>query len=225
MDYLVVQRGSGKIIVYLRKDNPPPGLPYELQGTMSQDTWASRVDAVWRSCERYSYPIIERFWFAVALITMFAVPIVVSNVIWRNLYFSDTPHHDWYNIRWIGFGIFVGTVILFWTPLLLWKWFGKRQIQKLLQEWENLDRVARPNTFVPHWQVSTPGIFTSQATLRITTPPAPVMTSFHPNAPLPPYIAPAFYPQGAPYPQQPYGYGGGPGLNSDEKKSMEEVKV
>jgi len=40
---------------------------------------------------------------------------------------------------------------------------GKRQVNKLLAEWNKLDRATAPNTFIPNWRVSTPGIFRSTA--------------------------------------------------------------
>lgn len=196
-----VQRHPGMINVILTKDNPAPPLPYELQSSIRPDTWSHRVDAVTQCCYKYSKPIIERIWFAVAFITMFVVPMIINQIVFRNLFEDIQTPETLYRTRWILFGVFVGIAIVLWVPLILWKSFGKRQVNKLLAEWNKLDRATAPNTFIPNWRVSTPGIFRSTAALSVTTPPVPVMTSFSVNAPLPPYInAPGYQPPSMPPP-------------------------
>jgi len=217
MNFYAVQRSQGQITVILTESNPAPPLPYELQGHMTNDTWSHRVDAITQCCYKYSRPTLERIWFGLAILVMFIVPMVVNQVVFRHYYESLGPQQQLYETRWIIFGIFFGTAVVFWFPLIAWKAFGSRQVNKLLQEWQKLDRIAQPNTFLPNWKVHTPGIFRSQGTLKITTPPLPAMTSFHPNAPLPPYInAPGYTPAEGP---PSLGYA----LN--EKTAFEEINM
>jgi hypothetical protein len=208
---------NGMINVILTKDNPAPPLPFELQSSIRPDTWAHRVDAITQCCYKYSSPIIERIWFGLAFTAMFIVPMVINQVVFRSLYEDIQTPDTLYRTRWILFGIFVGTALLLWVPLIAWKAFGRRQVKKLLDEWAKLDRSTAPNTFLPSWRVSTPGIFRSTAALSVTTPPIPVMTSFSANAPLPPYInAPGY--QHPPMPP-PLGY------PVDEKTAFEDLDL
>jgi len=212
-----VQRHPGMINVILTKDNPAPPLPFELQSSIRPDTWSHRVDAVTQCCYKYSKPIVERIWFALAFISMFIVPMILNQIVFRALYEDIQTSETLYRTRWILFGAFLGTAFLLWVPLIAWKSFGKRQVNKLLAEWNKLDRATSPNTFIPNWRVNTPGIFRSTAALSITTPPVPVMTTFSVNAPLPPYInAPGYQPPLGPPPL---------GYPIDEKTAFEDLDL
>jgi len=215
--YYNIHRNASEINVLLSNKNPAPPLPYELQNSMSQDTWSHRVDAITQCCYRYSRPILERIWFVLAFLVMFIVPMAVNHIIFRTLY-SETPSPEGlYTTRWILFAVFLANTFLFWVPLLAWKIFGNRQVKKLISEWQKLDRVAQPNTYLPVWKVSTPGIFRSRAVLRISIPPRPAVTSFDAKAPLPPYInAPGYT---APAGPPPLGYA------TNEKTPFEELNL
>ena len=53
-----------------------------------------------------------------------------------------------------------------------------------------------PSGFVPKWNLTIPGVFSSYTILTITTPAAVPITSFHPDAYLPVYISKAEEAQG-----------------------------
>jgi hypothetical protein len=242
MSFYNVQRQIGNVVVLLgRPEVPAPPLPNELRPFVSQDVWASRIDAAQRLCHKYTMQLIERIWFMVALTASFFVPVFVDKLVFRSLYKADQPYSDQYlKLRGITFAIFFGTLLVFWGPLLLWKSIGRRHVKKTTADWLAQDRAAQahnlgPGVFLPTWKLYKAGIFRSQAAISISLPQARVIPSaFDPNAPLPVYINPApgygyaapLHAGGAyPYPvvaqQGPpaynMGYGVGAGAPVDEK--------
>jgi len=211
----MAQRGSGNVTVILRKNDPAPPIPYELQNVYSSDVWASRVQAATSVAQQWSRKLTERIYFVSVLLIQFLVPSLISNLVLVNIYGDGKDHQippeKFFQYRAVGMGIFLGIFILSWTPLIVWKIIGKRKLRALENEWLALDRATSGGGFIPRWRLSKPGIFTSATTICITVPSVTVvLTNFHPNAPLPPYINPAST-QTAPYD---YGY------STDEKTSM-----
>jgi len=200
-----VERGEGSVTVDLgkKRNDPLPPIPYELQNVYTPEVWQSRVQAATKVCQDWSHPVLERLYFLAILIIQFVIPSVISNAVFSQLFAGDDgqiPPGKFFEFRAISMGLFVGTFILFWTPLIVWKFLGKRKVRGLQREWFTLDRVTSQNGFVSRWTITKPGLFSSTRVIRISVPSNTVlMTAFHPNAPLPPYINPA--------PGQPGGYG------------------
>lgn len=220
MSYLPfsIQRGVGNVIVYLRKKEAPPPLPYELQGVVSQDLWASRVDAASQLCNKWAKPIWERIYFFFALFVQFVVPMAITRFVLVKMIPKDEEDEDRFDsdryiqYRAISFGLYVGMGMLLWTPLIAWKLIGARKVSLMVREWRTLDQATSQGQYLPKWTIRKPGIFTSNASVTVSLPPMPtVISNFHPDASLPPYINPA--------PGQP-GYG-----VSDEKAGFQTIRV
>ncbi|KZT56609.1 hypothetical protein CALCODRAFT_313349 [Calocera cornea HHB12733] len=97
----------------------------------------------------------------------------------------------------IGFAIFVGICLLFWSPLVIWKAIAAMRVRKMMHGFEREDAARQPNVANrPHWNVYLPGVFGTQTRITITLPAPQPITSFDPQAELPPYIAA--------YPEPPY---------------------
>ncbi|KAG8802552.1 hypothetical protein FRC17_006387, partial [Serendipita sp. 399] len=144
----------------------------------------------------------------------FALPSMITNLILVQAYRDrdrngEIPPDKIFEFRAIAMAVFFGMFILFWTPLIAWKLIGKRRIRALENEWLVLDRATHVGGYVPRWTITKPGIFSSTTVsilggaqqqaltvtyhqaIRVSLPTAPVyITSFHPNAPLPPYVNP-----------------------------------
>jgi len=204
---ILAQRGSGNVTLSLRRNDVAPPIPYELQNVYSSETWSSRVQAATTVAKRWSRPLTERIYFFCALITQFAVPMIISNLVLTSIYATGQdgriPPERFFQFRAVGMGIFLGVFLLLWTPLIAWKVLGNRRLRALEREWLGIDRATSRGGFIPKWRLGKPGIFSSATTIHVTVPNvAVVLTNFHPNAPLPPYINPAAT-QAPPYD---YGY-------------------
>lgn len=193
---VALERGAGHVTVFLKKNEVLPPIPYELQNVYSPETWTTRVQTATQLCRRWSRPVVERIYFITALLVQFIIPSIVSSQILMRIYATndgEIPPERFFAFRAIGMAVFIGTIILFWTPLIIWKTLGKRKLRALEAEWLTIDRATTPSGgFVPRWTITKPGVFSSTEAIRVTVPQAPVfITNFHPQATLPPYINPA----------------------------------
>ncbi|PVG02422.1 hypothetical protein CPB86DRAFT_804701 [Serendipita vermifera] len=200
------ERGYGKVTILLKKNEPLPPLPYELQNVYPTETWTTRVQLAAKTCKQWSRPIMERIYFFCVIAILFIVPWVITSVVLMRIYGTGrdgrVPPEKFFEYRAAGMGIFIGVFLLFWGPLIFWKILGRRRLRALERQWLELDRATGGGGFLPRWKLSKPGIFSSNAAIQVTLPSVPVVISvFHPNAPLPPYINPA------PSDHQTYGYG------------------
>jgi len=186
-------REDGFISVALLRGMPVlPPVPLELQSFISREEWERRLDAVNHLARRYSKPIVERIWIFMAFLLTLVVPIVLYHVLWNKLVVEDLDQFA--QLRLITLGIFVGTLFFVWTPLILWKCLGRYRMRNLLNEWTKIDILAKnKGIFVPLWNVYLPSSFSQAITVRISIPPRSNPTTFHPDAYLPPYIAPPNY--------------------------------
>ena len=51
------------------------------------------------------------------------LPIVVYAIILNTVYKDQHLTNDqFFAVRWISFGVFIGTILLFLVPLFIWKW-------------------------------------------------------------------------------------------------------
>lgn len=193
----LAERGEGSVTVDLgkKRSDPLPAIPYELQNVYSPEVWQSRVQAATQVCRDWSHPVMERLYFLAILIIQFVIPSIITNVVFSHIFAGDDgqiPPSKFFEFRAISMGLFLGVFILFWTPLIIWKYLGKRKVRSLQREWFALDRATSQNGFVSQWTITKPGLFSSTRVIRISVPSNTVlMTAFHPNAPLPPYINPA----------------------------------
>ncbi|KAL5523494.1 hypothetical protein ACEPAG_7667 [Sanghuangporus baumii] len=187
-------RTQDKVVVYVSPRQPVPDMvPYELHEHVFPDDWHSRVLAIRDLAFRYYHPMIERLWLIIASLAVIIIPIALYQVIFNALYENQLPHtaEHFYRARAVSFAVFIGTFVVFWAPMLIWKALGKRRLRKLTQGWEKVDRAAKPpSAFVPVWKANMPTIFKSTCIVTITTPLNARPTLFHPNAYLPSYINP-----------------------------------
>lgn len=217
----VAQRQNGLVTLYLSTKYPAPPVPFELQSHISADDWAIRVPALTKLAGRYYKPVFERVWLVLAIVITLIIPLATYNLLFHAIFGKTATDQTSKSIvaRLIGVVIFFGSLALFWLPIFTWKQIGKRRVNALLATYATAD-AARPrfsgdpvgSSFVPKWSVNTPGVFTTQTILTITTPPVDPVTSFHPDAYLPAYIGKAEDSQGAyfyPYPSEKQGGEGG----------------
>ncbi|KIJ54665.1 hypothetical protein M422DRAFT_24570 [Sphaerobolus stellatus SS14] len=201
----VAQRENGRVTLYLNKKYPAPPVPFELQGHISADDWAIRIPALTNLASKYYKPTFERVWLVLAIVITLIIPLAtyqpIFNIIYRN---TNNNASKGIGARLIGMAIFLAALALFYAPIYIWKFIGQRRVKALLTRYSSADAARSPVTgFVPKWCINTPGVFTTQTILTITTPPVDPMSSFHPDAYLPAYIGKAEEAQGAyfyPYP-------------------------
>jgi len=215
----VAQREDGRVSLYLNRKYPAPPVPFELQGHISPDDWAIRIPALTNLASKYYKPVFERVWLIIAVIVTLIIPLATYQPIFDALYGNETNTSASKGIgaRLIGMAIFVAALALFWAPIFIWKQIGTRRVQALIARYSAADAARSPVTgFVPKWRINTPGVFTTQTILTITTPPVAPTSSFHPDAYLPAYIGKAEEAQGAyfyPYPPAPSHEGGLPRMS------------
>jgi len=185
---------GSEVVVELSPSQSPPLLPYELQGAVPNGVWESRLRAINRRAARNSKPVLERTWLLLGLIASVAVPITTYILVLNEL--KKKHEHDekddfayYSTARLAAIGATLGTWLVFFLPLFLWKYTGSNRIDAMLAGWNEDDKkMARNSGSVPFWSATT-GLFSSGVTLTITLPSAPP-SSFSPDAYLPPYIAP-----------------------------------
>ncbi|THH21013.1 hypothetical protein EW146_g446, partial [Bondarzewia mesenterica] len=203
---------------------------------VSPDAWATRIPSLIRLVSRYSYPIFEGCWMLAAFVASIAIPAAVNPFIFDAM---DKDRIDGngpiFQARAISFALFVGVLIFFYVPLIVWKVFGQSRANALVKHWAEEDlRMKGPSVFIPTWKVSMPGVFTMNCKLKVSLPPNEKATYFHPAAYLPSWIngpadaqaAPAYYPGSYQNlgPGMPPNVGNVP-LYSDEKHPFDDVKV
>ena len=122
------------------------------------------------------------------------IPLALYQVIFDAMYENQLPHtaEHFYRARAVSLAVFIGTFILFWAPMLIWKalvrifplnlivglWLtlysvvahqGKRRLRKLTEGWEKVDRASKPpSAFVPVWKAKLPTVFKSTCVSLIT---------------------------------------------------------
>ncbi|KAF8530497.1 hypothetical protein BU17DRAFT_36227 [Hysterangium stoloniferum] len=192
------------LLQYLSPKFPTPPVPFELSGHIAADDWAIRVPALTRLASRYYKPIFERVWLVLSIgITL--IPLLAYQPIFVAIY-GNAPNENSKSMvaRLIGLLMFFAALAICWAPIYIWKTIGNRRVRALLASYSAADAARSSlSSFVPKWSINTPGIFTTQTILTITTPPTAPITSFHPDAYLPAYIGKAEEAQGAyfyPYP-------------------------
>jgi len=209
-------------------------------------------------CAKYSRPLFERVWFVFAFLACTIVPFALNSIIFnaitpkalRDAFDRDTGISDGppsnrfdgqtvgqidqyvFDTRMIVLGILLGMLIVLWTPFVIWKRIGSMRARALTARWLAEDRSSR-SSFVPRWVIKTPGVFSINGVVTITTPPNTAPTLFARNAYLPPYILQADNPaaemawaQQVPYnPSGPQT--GVPPEENDEKhaQQFDDVKV
>jgi len=190
-------REDGFISVSLARGFPTlPPVPLELQNFISPQEWERRLDAINNLARRYSKPIIERTWILLGFLLTLIAPIIVYRLLASKLPDETFNQGDFLRqfaqLKLITLGIFIGILVVVWVPLVLWKCLGRYRMRSLLNEWGKIDVLAKnKGLFVPLWSVYLPSSFAQAVTVRISIPPRLNPTTFHPEAYLPPYIAPA----------------------------------
>jgi len=198
-------------VVRRRPENIP--VPYELRDHFSPDKWDSRIIQIKMLCAKYSKPIFERIWFVLAFLACAIIPVALYHVIFlaitpkslrdafdRDRGMSDRPPSNrfdgragdqiekyMFDTRLITFAIFIGLLIVLWTPYFIWKRIGCVRARALTTRWAVEDGRSGAS-FIPRWTIKTPGVFTDDGVVIVTTPPNAAPTLFAPNAHLPPYI-------------------------------------
>lgn len=267
-----------QIVIHRSPENIP--VPFELRGVIAPEKWDFRIMQINTLCAQYAKPLFERIWFIFATLACIIVPAALNRVIFdaitpkalRDAFDRDHGNSDEFRsnrfdgnsddaifkyvmrTRLITTAIFIGLVLVLWTPFAIWKRIGYMRARAMTTRWAVEDGTTGAS-FIPKWTIKTPGVFNINGTVTVGTPPNVPPTLFNPQAYLPPYILapgqqqpfPAGWSEAQPQAQIPYNPafpGGGPmtgvppmhaygkeGENpfdsSDEKRRQEyeEVKV
>jgi len=194
--YASTQRDQDNVAVYLMPSQPvPETVPSELQEHITKDQWHSRLDEIKRLAFQYYKPLFERIWMTLSFFAVLIVPMVIYGIIFKAFKKNNDPNdeeqnlRDFYNARAISFGIFIGMIALFYLPITVWKWIGRRRMTVLLNRWAYNDENMRGTmTFMPRWTVQMPSIFKSTTIVRITTPPGARPSVFQQGAYVPAFV-------------------------------------
>ncbi|KAF8322059.1 hypothetical protein DL93DRAFT_2162911 [Clavulina sp. PMI_390] len=209
-----IRNADSTISFTIRRQPENIPVPYELQGLVTSEKWDFRIMEINKLCAKYSKPLFERIWIVFTLLACGIIPTVLYHVLFNaitpkplrdafdrardNSTIIGTNRFDvgtiddeiWPYIeksRWAAFGIFVGLVLVLWTPLILWKYMGARTGRTMATRWAVEDGASGP-AFVPKWTIRPPGVWTTDGTVTITIPAPAVPSLFNPNAYMPPYI-------------------------------------
>jgi len=214
------EREDGCVSVHLSPASLSfPPVPPELQIFISIEEWQTRLAAITQLARRYSRPLFERVWIFLGFVLTLAVPVVLYRVLADNFIHRGMTDSEalakFSELRLITFGVFAAVLLVVWAPLIVWKNIGRYRMQSLLREWGQIDVLAKSKgLFVPHWTVDLPSSFSVSAIVRVTIPPRMNPSVFHPDAYLPPYIAPPQYIAGS------YGYSQAQGTGA-----FQDVKI
>lgn len=184
-------RNANEVVLHLTPNQrATPSVPFELQGQISADKWELRIDAIKSVAGRYSKPVLERVWLIVGLLSTFTLSLLLYQLVLLRFFVrgdESKRSERQTQAAAISIGIFAGLVLLVVVPMLIWKYMGSRAITTMLQKWGQADR-AQFSQHACVWKASSPGVFRTALTLKITLPSAPAPTAFHPDAYLPSYI-------------------------------------
>jgi len=229
------QRTESEILIYVAGGEPvPERVPMELQPHLPNDVWNARLPAVRDLASQYYKRGFEVAWFSLGFISAIVVPAVLYNIILQAILNKNPNLLDTTNgvidfeleARLITLGFFASLVMLFFAPLVVWKFIGQRRANAMIARWARQDKMERsPNGFIPSWRIQMPGVFSGRCIVHISTPPQTMPSAFHPDAYLPSYLnGPAdegdayFYPYKGAQPGMPHmstigslPRGGGPG--------------
>jgi len=186
------------ILRYPPHEDPPLGVPVELQPFYTQEVWEARLPALTRKASRYFKKTLEGIWMLVCFGSLIALPIAMYYVALDNL--PEDPedkkkedHEHWWQVfhhglnrywkaRLISIGTWVGLMILFFLPMHIWKNKGKKEVQAMLTKWENEDRAVRPaGAPLPTWKVKSFGVVSKNIKFAVTIPSLPPPSTFHPG--------------------------------------------
>ncbi|KAK7692754.1 hypothetical protein QCA50_004387 [Cerrena zonata] len=196
------------VLQYTPHEYPPTDVPWELRSYYTKEVWEKRLPAITRKASRYYKRHFSTLWLCLLIACSIAVPIGMFYVALDHLPKSqeekdfeekEKDHFFFYwhggfdrywKARLIAFASWVIVMVLFYTPMLMWKSHGKKQVNKQLDKWEKEDRASRSGSNdVPVFKILRIGIFGSTIRLQVRLPSSYIpVSSFHPAANLPAYL-------------------------------------
>ena len=102
-------------------------VPFELRECVFPDEWQTRLIAIRDLAFRFHNPIFERIWLFVSFLATLVIPLALYAVIFNSMSGGVDLRNDpngpnkIFKARMISFGLFVGTILLFWGPMVAWK--------------------------------------------------------------------------------------------------------
>ncbi|KAJ3790791.1 hypothetical protein GGU11DRAFT_714891 [Lentinula aff. detonsa] len=190
--YSVPQKNSSDIVLYLSTKQPNPPVPFELQDQITPAVWSTRLSTLANTAQRYCKPWFERVWIVTGILASFILPVVLYNVIYHHMnVVSADGTVDFARLaesRMITFALFLGAFLFFLVPIAIWKYIGRKQVNRLVNQWNGADKMNYGRHAASTWKAQSPGVFRDSTILTISLPPSMQPTSFHPNAYLPSYI-------------------------------------
>lgn len=235
--YSAPRRNASDIVLYLDSRQPIPPVPFELQDQITPAVWSIRLDTLVKISQRYSKLWFERLWIITGFLSSLILPAVLYNVIYKHMNVinsdGDVDFARLAESRMITFALFLGVLVFFFTPLAVWKFIGRKRVNRLTAQWTKADRMNYGQNASSTWKVKTPTVFRDSTILSISLPANMKPTSFHPNAYLPSYInAPTDADASYYYPYKAAEVGvprmsvvGNVPLYVDEKRAFEDSKV
>jgi hypothetical protein len=235
--YSAPSRNASDIVLYLSSRQPNPPVPFELQSQITPAVWEARLTQLANVAARYSKLWFERIWTVVGILTSIILPPVLYGVIYNHMHVLNLNGTiDFTRLaesRMITFVLFIGVVLFFFVPVAVWKFIGRKQVNRLVNQWNGADRMNYGQNAASAWKVKTPSLFRDSTILIVALPPSMKSSSFHPNAYLPAYIngpldpdASYYYPYKADQPGLPrMSVVGNVPLYVDEKRGFEDLKV
>ncbi|KAJ3775068.1 hypothetical protein EV361DRAFT_877992 [Lentinula raphanica] len=234
--YSVPQRSSSDILLYISAKQPNPPVPFELQDQITPAVWSTRLSALANTAQRYCRPWFERIWIVTGILASLILPVALYNVIYDHMsVVNEDGSVDFARLaesRMITFALFIGVFLFFMVPIATWKFIGRQQMNRLVNQWNGVDKMNYGQNVASTWKVKSPGVFRDSTILTIALPPSKKPSSFHPNAYLPSYINGPIDPDANYY----YPYKPEPGLPRmsvvgnvplyvDEKRGFEDSRV
>ncbi|KAL1696304.1 hypothetical protein GGG16DRAFT_108413 [Schizophyllum commune] len=205
--FFAQHKADNVILVYLSPTSPPPvSVPFELQEYVSKDAWASRITTITRVASSYSKPKLEMIWAILSFLLLTVIPMAIVSVLNATLHDDDPQWH--FHVREISLGIFLGMMLLFAMPMVIWKAIGQRHLNRTIQRWTQQDnQTLVPGTARANWSARLPRMFSSQIVVSIAVPHGTFPSLFHPDAYLPSFVRGPIDAQAAYY--YPYSGSGG----------------
>jgi len=198
---------------YTPHEAPPTDVPYELRSFYSKEVWEKRIPAITFKASRYYKRTLELVWFFTFLACNIGAPIALFYVSLNILpedaaekkadqeiqnenndgFFHDPFFHNSFDKYWkarlIALATWLAVVILFYTPMVVWKRHGQKKVNQMLERWANEDKASQGENCATMRLKHIP-IISSEIRLEVKVPFMQMQppSSFHPAAYLPAYL-------------------------------------
>jgi len=190
-------RPSPNLPVHLSAKYLDPSMPIELNGILTVNEWKQRYHEIHKTVRFYYWSICLRLYIIFGILTSIFLPAVLMSILGRSIIdhgddvFIDGNRFvdpgEVAKFRGICFGIFIGTILLVWTPLFLFKFIGSKRVEKILSNY-NANDAARGTMQSLTWSLRETSTFGQSAVINIKLPCQQSTSAFDPRIYLPPHL-------------------------------------